>query len=1800
MRRTNSWLLRVVLWALFAALVVGCSNGKSKPPIVYDGDADSDSELEPDLGDGDGELEGEQEEAEEIASDADEADSTEADEEMPPAGTLAVSPESLDFGQTAFGASDTRDLDIHNNATTGSSPITVTSIEWTRDSDPSFTLGACPLPFTLAAQAKKTCSILFAPKKPGTLTATLRVIARDAQNSPLEVRLAIGGLCQLPKSWVDLNRKNFGAVKVGQKALAYVSLGNAGSTPWTVKQLRFAEGSDPAFTLTPLGEVSYPLTLGFNEGRLYRLTFAPKSANEVFAKLLIESDENQAPRYTVALAGRGHSLCPDTRKDEPSDGDSEAEDEAEGESALPQDPATCALCIPGEGRCSAENKGVELCNESGAAWSAATACPLGMTCRGGVCGFALCEEDAVLCQNGRPLHCAKADTPEPAASCLAASACQDTTCHAGSGCQVLNAAARCDDDNLCTTDSCQSDGTCLHAFNTLSCPDKDACTTHSQCLSGYCVGTVLSCDDHNPCTSEHCDLTLGCVTTNKDGGACTDNDICTQGDHCESGRCVGAALPCDDGNGCTSDSCDPEHGCVFSGSNAGCDDHNACTSQDHCVSGRCQGQPLYVPDGKFCNGFEACTAENGILHIAAPVCNDGIACTRDSCSDAQNGCVFTPDNTLCDDENPCTNDLCSATLGCVTENVADKTPCTNLGGREEACYGGQCVAACTTDLDCLDAFECTFDSCDTATGHCRHEPFDALCDDGSFCNGPRTCSPTRGCIAGTPVDCTDAFACTADYCDESKRACVHTPIDTRCNDYNGCTIERCDPSLGGCVFSSLETACDDADPCTAGDHCQLGHCQSGEEHPSCDDGNPCTDDVCVPGKGCAHLPNARPCDDGIACTTMDTCQDGYCVGVALSCDDGLYCNGVESCGGSGCRPGTKPDCDDGVACTLDVCDEKAQGCAHLLVDTLCEDNDPCTLDEHCTLSGCASEQAPDETICGRAALGDKRCFAGTCLAPCKEDSDCDDAIGCTTDTCDKGRGYCVHTANNTLCNDGKFCNGTEVCHPTLGCQPGARPNCDDHIACTVDSCDEIGQVCRHTADSSVCDDGNPCTTDLCGEAGCTHTLGMGDCDDHDPCTELDTCASGFCRGTPKRCDDGNPCTLDVCQSGVGCTAPPALDGTACTQDDHTNGVCRSGVCQSGCQSDSDCISPVACAQPYCDQSTHHCELLARHDWCDDGLFCNGVETCDIQFGCLPGIALNCDDGVACTVDRCDSRDGSCRHTPDVRLCDDHNPCTDDSCSAQGCANIPNTRSCDDGNACTQNDTCQAGSCSGTPRVCDDGNACTDNRCEPALGCVFPKSAPPAVLDDCHQVQCQPSLGWRLVAKSGPCDDHNANTRNDVCVAGVCGGTPAACDDHNECTSDSSTPGGCVFTPLGDARPCTFSGVVPGECLGGVCRVACSQDDDCADRQACSSERCDPISKTCVYTLDDTLCDDGVFCNGHESCEPFIGCLPGTTPRCDDALPCTADRCDGATDSCTHTPNDARCDDNNPCTSEHCDTNTGCVYTPLSGTSCDDGNACTQNDTCQSGRCEGSARLCEASNPCLDTPSCNPLFGCLATPRRDGLACGAEGELCLDGECAKACTNDAQCDDAIPCTRDYCDTTIKRCRHFANSAACDDGHFCNGTETCLPGIGCVAGLPVDCDDQVACTLDACDDTSKRCTHTLNPLACQTGRPCTTDRCDALLGCVSTPQSDTACDDGNSCTQNERCQNGVCTGGSALACGPCRPEDNPLLCDPSGGCMTYGCDSRVGCVSRAKPNGRGLPGRSLQRAKELPLRRLSILQ
>jgi hypothetical protein len=146
-------------------------------------------------------------------------------------------------------------------------------------------------------------------------------------------------------------------------------------------------------------------------------------------------------------------------------------------------------------------------------------------------------------------------------------------------------------------------------------------------------------------------------------------------------------------------------------------------------------------------------------------------------------------------------------------------------------------------------------------------------------------------------------------------------------------------------------------------------------------------------------------------------------------------------------------------------------------------------------------------------------------------------------------------------------------------------------------------------------------------------------------------------------------------------------------------------------------------------------------------------------------------------------------------------------------------------------------------------------------------------------------------------------------------------------------------------------------------------------------------------LNDSECDDGVYCNGRERCSAGV-CVGGTAP-CEDGASCTMNACDEENDRCVITADDSVCGDSNACNGvERCnprgvgaDPRTGCMpVRPQNLIDCDDGNTCT-----------------------ID--SCDPMAGCVHSPR----------DLDGDGFIDRACTSDGlptgmagtDCNDSDP-------------------------------------------------------------------------------------------------------------------------------------------------------------------------------------------
>jgi predicted outer membrane repeat protein len=175
----------------------------------------------------------------------------------------------------------------------------------------------------------------------------------------------------------------------------------------------------------------------------------------------------------------------------------------------------------------------------------------------------------------------------------------------------------------------------------------------------------------------------------------------------------------------------------------------------------------------------------------------------------------------------------------------------------------------------------------------------------------------------------------------------------------------------------------------------------------------------------------------------------HCEGV--NCDDGLYCNGLEWCFAGECLDGIPPDCDDGVDCTVDDCDEDDDLCVSTPDDGLCDNGQYCDGVETCDPDeGCGSEGDPCTALDLLCDEESDRCVE------CLSDGHCNDGDPCTEDGCDVD-GFCEYVNVCGAC-----------CLPDGGCEQATE------VACAMmageDGFRGVGSVCLGDNDGSGYDD----------------------------------------------------------------------------------------------------------------------------------------------------------------------------------------------------------------------------------------------------------------------------------------------------------------------------------------------------------------------------------------------------------------------------------------------------------------------------------------------------------------------------------------------------------------------------------------------------------------------------------------------------------------------------------------------------------------------------------------------------------
>jgi len=287
-----------------------------------------------------------------------------------------------------------------------------------------------------------------------------------------------------------------------------------------------------------------------------------------------------------------------------------------------------------------------------------------------------------------------------------------------------------------------------------------------------------------------------------------------------------------------------------------------------------------------------------------------------------------------------------------------------------------------------------------------------------------------------------------------------------------------------------------------------------------------------------------------------------------------------------------------------------------------------------------------------------------------------------------------------------------------------------------------------------------------------------------------------------------------------------------------------------------------------ENSTAECAIdsITPVQECDDSLYCNGQETCEEVCGipvCVDGSPVDCSSHDIDPI-------GECFYNPDgnpstwdyflgfISFCNE----TTDSCTS---TEPDITHTCD-------MDVCQAECIA--PENCSEKCTQISHKLYTVVECI-----------DCA---CDYSKYQCVVGKCGaecdedtdcpcPADYCNGTTLIDYPDYGYCGTAGA---EGCLCQVDNETQGQCLPNKIPDHPKCCIpdSEVCDGvdnDCDGDIDEGG---DELCDDGIDCTIDTCEGLSG-CNFTPDNSYCDDGLYCNGQETCNPWHGCWAGAPVDC---------------------------------------------------------------------------------------------------------------------------------------------------------------------------------------------------------------------------------------------------------------------------------------------------------------------------------
>ena len=539
------------------------------------------------------------------------------------------------------------------------------------------------------------------------------------------------------------------------------------------------------------------------------------------------------------------------------------------------------------------------------------------------------------------------------------------------------------------------------------------------------------------------------------------------------------------------------------------------------------------------------------------------------------------------------------------------------------------------------------------------------------------------------------------------------------------------------------------------------------------------------------------------------------------------------------------------------------------------------------------------------------------------------------------------------------------------------------------------------------------------------------------------------------------------QSDV-CVPQCAVDAD-CDDTLFCNGVetCLAGVCLAGTPP---CEDGVGCTADTCDEGLDTCSNVADDALCDNGLFCDGAETCDPVLDCQAGTVVDCDDGVGCTADACNEGTLMCDNIADDALCD-------------------NGLFCDGVDTCDPVLDCQStGDPCVAPLYCDDN---ADQCVGPLEAGSLPVGAAPVT------VHLTRAFGSPVVVTTARYENNTTPI-----VTRVSNVTPTSFDVRLQNPSNGPVATENVSYLVVDEGSWTMDGFQVEAQTYNSSRTDHAPDSWVADLQSYLGSYTNPVVVGQVMTENDPLWSTFWARSNVRTNPPSSSVLRAGKMVCQDPVDTRADETVGFV-----------------------------VFEAGHGTL---------------GGVEIEARLgADTVRGVDDAPPYNYTFN---APFASAPSVAVMSIMGMDGDdgawpqgfgATWASTTDLflsldedQLVDAerVHGTEQVAYVAIEGPVVFpppttpttcTMDAECDDGLYCNGTETCNAG-SCQAGVPIVCDDGVACTDDSCSEETDSCVSLPINALCDNGVFCDgAETCDPVMGCQagSDPCSPLSCDEVN---------------------------------------------------------------------------------